>query len=173
MSTQSTQSIQTTQTIHTTHTIQTTHTIHTTEDTEKNNPLKIENTEDQSEEKLFILTESLDDGIRDILAIYAHSDMDVARYLIENANVVSMFEDRDYNNLFTYILEFIELSVGQEFADEETQDVLDNLSDYLTPQDVLNIIENSSVHEKTQAGYSLFEVPLSNIAVSYPEHIKP
>ena len=125
---------------------------------------------EEKEENLYILTESLENGVVDIMAIYAFSDLDVAQYLIDNAKSIAMFEDHGYYNLFTYILDFIEKGMELEVSDDDYQYVLDNLTDYLTPQDLLDIIEHSKIDHKKTAGYSLYEISLPNIVVAFPKY---
>lgn len=123
------------------------------------------------DEKLFIITESLDSGIQEIFPIYAPSELMVAQYILDHRNDIPFFENKSYDNLFTYIIEFIERDQGQSIPDDDIQGIFDALENYITAQDILDIIEDSKIEGADAAGYRLNEFPLNGIAVAYPSDV--
>lgn len=119
------------------------------------------------DEKLFVITESLDTGIQEVFPIYAASELLVAQYILDHRSEIPFFENKSYDNLFTYIIEFIEREQGQTIPDEDVAGIFDSLENYITAQDVLDIIDNSKIDGSDAAGYKLNEFPLDSIAVAY------
>jgi hypothetical protein len=124
------------------------------------------------DEKLFIITESLDSGVQEILPIYAPSELMVCQYILDHRNEMPFFENKSYDNLFTYIIEFIEREQNQSIPDEDINGIFDALENYITAQDLLDIIEDSKIEGSDAAGYKLSEFLLENIAVAYPSEIE-
>jgi hypothetical protein len=123
-------------------------------------------------EKLFIITESLDSGIQEIFPIYAPSELMVTQYILDHRNEIPFFENKSYDNLFTYIIEFIEREHGQSIPDEDINGIFDALENYITAQDLLDIIDESKIEGSDAAGYKMSEFSLESIAVAYSSEIE-
>jgi hypothetical protein len=126
----------------------------------------IENSENS--EKLFVITESLESGVQHVYPIYAPSELFVAQYLLDHRNDLAFFQNQSYDNLFTYIVEFIEKDQGQPIPDEDIDGLFDALENYITAPNILEILRDSTIQGTDSAGYKIEEFPLVRIPVAYP-----